>query len=72
MKDIIQTQNFVTQTIVRLEAQMTNWTLIGMRKLSYRPSTTPDISNLIDLAQESCCFRNQDSISSYQFELDQN
>ena len=31
-----------------------------------------DISNSIDLDQESCCFENQDSISAHLFELDQN
>jgi len=30
-----------------------------------------DISNFIDLTQESCCFGNQDSISPYAFALDQ-
>ena len=30
-----------------------------------------DISNSIDLSQESCCFGNQDSISSHNLELDQ-
>jgi len=40
--------------------------------LSNQLLTDPDISNSIDLAQESCCFGNQDSISSHPFELDQN
>ena len=38
---------------------------------SYQPLTNPDISNSIDLDQDSCCFGNQDSISAHQFELDQ-
>jgi len=33
--------------------------------------TNPDISNSINLDQESCCFGNQDSISAHPFELDQ-
>ena len=33
--------------------------------------TNPNISSHIDLAEESCYFGNQDSISSHNFELDQ-
>jgi len=43
-----------------------------MRKLSYQPLTNLDISNSIDLDQETCYFGNQDSISAHPFELDQN
>jgi len=39
--------------------------------LPYQYLTNPDISNPIDLAQELCCFENQDSISSHNLELDQ-
>jgi len=38
---------------------------------SYQTLTNPDISNSINLDQESCCFENQDSISAYPFELHQ-
>ena len=38
---------------------------------SYQPLTNLDISNSIDLDQESCYFENQDSISAHLFELDQ-
>ena len=33
--------------------------------LSYQPLTNSDISNSINLAQESCCFGTQDSYSSF-------
>ena len=39
--------------------------------LPYQYLTNPDISNPIDLAQESCCFENQDLIPSHNLELDQ-
>ena len=37
----------------------------------YQPLTNSDISNSIDLDQESCCFENKDSILAHPFELDQ-
>jgi len=42
-----------------------------MRKLSYQPLTNLNIFNSIDLTQDSCYFRNQDSISVHPFEVDQ-
>ena len=39
--------------------------------LSYQPLTNSYISNSIDFTQDSCCFRNQDSILAHPFELDQ-
>ena len=39
--------------------------------LLYQPLTNSDISNSIDLTQNSCYFRNQDSISAHPIELDQ-
>ena len=36
-----------------------------MRKLSYQPLTNLDISNSIDLTQDSCCFGNQDSYTLF-------
>ena len=41
------------------------------KTLSYQYLTDPDIFNPIDLAQESCCFGNQDFVSSHNLELDQ-
>ena len=38
---------------------------------SYQSLTNLNISNSIDLDQESCYFGNQDSISAHPFELDQ-
>jgi len=39
--------------------------------LSYQPITNSNISNSIDLTQNSCYFENQDSISAHPFEVDQ-
>ena len=39
--------------------------------LSYQPLTNSDISNSINLTQDSYCVRNQDSISAPPIELDQ-
>jgi len=77
MEDMIQTQNFVIQSINRLEAQMSQ--LVNTindkneKTLPYQSLTILDISNPIDLAQESWCFGsfNQNSISSQPLELDQ-
>jgi len=73
MEDMIQTQNFITQSIIRLEIQMSE--LVNAyrneKTLPYQLLANPDISNPIDLTQESWCFRNQDSILSHSFELDQ-
>ena len=41
------------------------------KSLSCQLLTNSYISNSIDWSQESCYFRNQDSISSHSFELDQ-
>ena len=40
------------------------------KPLPYQTLTNPNISNPIDPIQESWCFGNQDSVSSYLFELD--
>ena len=60
MKDMIQIQNFVTQSIKRLEAQMSKLvnTDRNEKTLSYQYLTNHNISNPIDLAQESCGFEN--------------
>ena len=70
---MIQTQNFIIQSIVRLEAQMSELVKAyrSEKTLPYQSLTNPDMSNPIALAQKSWCFGNQDSISSYPFELDQ-
>jgi len=41
------------------------------KTLPYQYLTNHDISNSIDLAEESCCFENQDLILSQHFELGQ-
>jgi len=58
--------------INRLEAQLSQLVNIykNEKTLSYQPLTNLDISNFANLAQESC-FKNQDSISSHPFKLDQ-
>jgi len=71
MKDIIQTQNVVTQPISRLDSIMSELINENEKSLSCQPLTNPYISNSIDWSQESCYFGNQDSISSQPFELDQ-
>ena len=70
MKDMIQIQNFVTQSIDRLNAQMRQLvnTYKNKKTLHYQSLTNPHISNPIDLAQDSYCFGNQDTISLYPFE----
>ena len=74
MKDMIQTQNIVTQFIGKLEVQISQLVNIirNEKTLSYQPLTNPDISNSIDLTQELWCFENQDLILAQPFELDQN
>ena len=74
MEALIQIQNIFNQDIIRLEvqiSQVTN-TYKNEETLPYQSFTDLDISNAIDLAQESWCFGNQDSISAHPFELDQN
>jgi len=45
---------------------------MGMKKVfSCQPLTNPYIPNSTDWTQESCYFRNKDSILAYSFELDQ-
>ena len=39
--------------------------------LSYQPLTNSDISNSINMTQDSCYFGNQDSISAHPFQVDQ-
>jgi len=52
MEDIIQIQNFVTQSIDRLEAQMSQLinTYRKEETLPYQYLTNPNISSLINLA----------------------
>ena len=68
-----QFQKTFTQSIDRLEAQLSQLVNIHRNEEthSYQPLTNPDISNSINLDQESCYFGNQDSISAHIFELDQ-
>jgi len=64
MEALIQIQNIFNQDIIRLEvqiSQVTN-TYKNEETLPYQSFTDLDISNPIDLAQESWCFGNQDSI----------
>ena len=70
---MIQTQNYVTQSIGRLEAQMSQLvnTYRNEKTLPYQYLTNSDISNSIDLAQESCHSENQESISSNNLKVDQ-
>ena len=67
-------ENFASQFINRLESkqsQLANsyW---NEETLSYQSLANSDIFDFIDMIQELCHFENQDSISSYQPELDQN
>jgi len=61
---------FVTQSIDRLEAKISQLVNIYRNEepLPYQYLTNVDISNPIDLAQESC-FENQDSISLHNLDL---
>ena len=68
---MIQSQNFVTRPISRLDSIMSELINKNEESLSCQPLINPYISNSIDWTQESCYFRNQDSISAYTFELDQ-
>ena len=68
---MIQTQNSVTRLISRLESIMSNLINESEESLSCQPLTNPCIPNSTDWTQESCYFRNQDSISEHTFEIDQ-
>ena len=59
-----QFQKSSTQSIDRLEAQLRQLVNIYRNEETrfYQPLTNSDISNSINLDQESCCFENQDSI----------
>jgi len=70
MEDMIQTQNFVTRPISRLDSIMSELINESEKSLSCQPLTNPYIPNSIDWSQESCYFGNQDSISSHPFELE--
>ena len=73
--DIMQNhENFVSQSISRLESkqsQLAN-SYRNEETLSYQSLANSDIFNSINMTQELFHFGNQDSISSYQPELDQN
>jgi len=74
MKNLIQAKNYVTQSINKLEAQMNR--LIKDRDKKTLPNTfltIPNCPSHIDRNEESWCLEdfNHDSISSYQFELNQ-
>ena len=66
-------QKSSTQSINRLEQQLSQLVNIYRNEeaLSYQPLANSDISNSIDLIQDSCCFENQNSISEHPIELDQ-
>ena len=70
----LQFQKSSTQSINKLETQLSQPVNIYRNKktLFYQLLTNSDISNSIDLTQDSCCFGNQESISAHSFELDQN
>jgi len=44
---------------------------IMVKTLHSYPLTIPDVANYYVRAKESCCFRNQNSISAHPIELDQ-
>ena len=69
---MIQTQNFVTHAINRLDSIMSKLINRSEKILSNQPLINFYIPNPIDWTQESCFFENQDSISAYLFELNQN
>jgi len=71
MEEMIQTQNSVTRPISRLDSIMSEMINENEENLFCQPLTNPYISNSIDWTQESCYFRNQDSISAHLFEFDQ-
>ena len=71
IEDTIQTQNYVTQPISRLDSIMSELINESEKNLSCQPLTNPYIPNSIDLTQESCYLENQDSILAHPFELDQ-
>ena len=73
MEYMIQNQNSFTQSIDRLEAKISQLGNIYRKEktISHQYLTNSAISNPIDLAQDSCYFRNQDSISSQQLKLNQ-
>ena len=71
MKDMIQTQIFVTRPISTLDSIMSELINGNEKSLSCQSLTNPYIHNSTDWTQESCYFRNQDSISERTFELDQ-
>ena len=68
---MIQTKNYVTRPISRLDSIMSELINKSNKILSCQLLINPYISNSINWTQESCYFGNQDSISSYLFELDQ-
>ena len=71
IKDMIQSQNSVTQSISRLDSIMSELINESGKRLSCQPLTNPYIPNPIDWTQKSCYFGNQDSISAHPCELDQ-
>ena len=73
MEDIIQTQHMVTQSIHAQESQLANTIAYTNEETQpYQSLTDFNIPCPIDVTQVSYHFENQDLISSYQPELDQN
>ena len=76
MNNLIQSKNDFTQSMNRLEAQMSHLiNIVKDRNEKTLPNTyltIPDYPNHIDKNQESWCLGdfNQDSISSHQLKLD--
>ena len=71
MKDMIQTQNFVTRSSSRLDSIMSDLINVREESLSCQPLTNLYIPNSTDWTHKSCHFKNPASFSSYQPELDQ-
>ena len=62
-----QFQKSSAQFIDRLETQLSQLFSIYRNEetLSYQPLTNPNSSNSINLTHDSCCFRNQDSYTTF-------
>ena len=56
---------FCYTAICRLDSILSELINRSERILSCQPLTNPDISNSIDLTQDSCCFENQDSYTPF-------
>ena len=66
-ESVLQFQKSSTQSIDRLETQLSQLVNIYRNEetLSYQLLTNLDISNSIDLTQDSCCFGSQDSYTTF-------